>query len=138
MEFDVTNVTDNHTGRELILQYYFDINQTKNKMINFFTGTQAYENLTGASFKEKFMRTSHAELIDVRTNGEFAGGTIRGAKNIDFMSASFRDEFLKLDKEKEYFLFCRSGGRSAQACNILSKEGYKVTNLAGGIGSWPF
>lgn len=107
-------------------------------MFNLFsTGTKAYENLQGSTFKEKFASTKDAVLVDVRTAGEFSGGTIKGSKNIDFMSSSFKDQFLKLDKNKTYFLFCRSGNRSGQACNLLSKEGYKVYNLSGGVGAWP-
>lgn len=107
-------------------------------MFNLFSlGTKAYENLRGSDFKEKFKATKGAVLVDVRTLGEFKGGSLKGARHIDFMSYSFKDEFLKLDKDKEYFLFCRSGNRSGQACNVLSKEGYKVYNLAGGIGTWP-
>lgn len=107
-------------------------------MFNLFSiGTKAYENLSGREFKEKFTASKNAVLVDVRTAGEFSSGNIKGAKNIDFMSASFKDQFLKLDKGKEYFLYCRSGNRSGQASNILSKEGYKVYNLDGGIGAWP-
>ena len=106
-------------------------------MLGLFSTTKAYENLDGLEFKEKFNSANGAVLVDVRTADECSGGTIKGAKNIDFMSATFRDQFLKLDKSKEYFLFCRSGNRSGQACNALSKEGYKVYNLDGGIGAWP-
>ena len=106
-------------------------------MFNIFATTKAYENLDGLSFKERFKTTLDAVLVDVRTADECRGGTLSDAKNIDFMSSSFKDQFLKLDKSKEYFLFCRSGNRSGQACNILSKEGYKVYNLDGGIGAWP-
>lgn len=107
-------------------------------MFNLFSvGTKAYEDLRGQDFQQKFMSTPGAVLVDVRTPGEFSGGTIKGAKNIDFMSASFKAQFLKLDKSKEYFLFCRSGNRSGQACGLLAKEGYTVYNLAGGVGAWP-
>jgi rhodanese-related sulfurtransferase len=107
-------------------------------MFNLFsTGAKLYQNLSGKEFKEKFLASSQAELIDVRTPGEFRSGTIKGARNIDFLSPGFRQEFLKLPKDKEYFLFCRSGNRSGQACAMLAKEGYKVYNLSGGIGEWP-
>lgn len=106
-------------------------------MFNIFSNTKSYENLDGSEFKEKFKETPGATLVDVRTPAEFSSGTIKGAKNIDYMSASFKDQFLKLDKNKEYFLFCRSGNRSGQACNLLVKEDYKVCNLNGGIDSWP-
>ena len=106
-------------------------------MLSLFSTTTAYENMDGLEFKQKFSTTQGAVLVDVRTAGECSGGIIKGAKNIDFMSSSFKDQFLKLDKANAYFLYCRSGNRSGQACNILSKEGYKVYNLDGGIGAWP-
>lgn len=107
-------------------------------MFNLFSiGQKAYEDLRGQEFQQKFASTANAELIDVRTAGEFGSGSIKGAKNIDFMSPSFKTQFSKLNKNKEYFLFCRSGNRSGQACSILAKEGYRVYNLAGGIGTWP-
>lgn len=106
-------------------------------MFNLFaTREKAFENLKGRSFKEA-LRNSGGILLDVRTAGEFAGGTIKGAKNIDMMSRSFEESVGKLDKNKEYFLFCRSGNRSAQACAIMAKQGFKVTNLDGGIGEFP-
>jgi|DewCreStandDraft_4_1066084.scaffolds.fasta_scaffold204144_1 rhodanese-related sulfurtransferase len=103
----------------------------------FSVGSKLYENLSGTEFKEKFLASNNAMLVDVRTPGEYRAGTIKGAKNIDFMSPGFKQEFLKLPKDKEYFLFCRSGNRSGQACAMLAKEGYKVYNLAYGIDDWP-
>lgn len=107
-------------------------------MFNLFSlGTKAYENLNGAEFKAKYNQSKGAVLLDVRTPGEFRSGTIRGARNIDFMSSSFGNTIATLDKSKEYFLVCRSGSRSGQACNLMAKEGFKVYNLAGGVGQWP-
>ena len=107
-------------------------------MFNLFSiGTKIYENLKGDQFKEKYNQSKHGVLLDVRTQGEFRSGSIRGARNIDFMSASFGSQVATLDKSKEYFLFCRSGSRSGQACTLMAKEGFKVYNLAGGIGQWP-
>lgn len=107
-------------------------------MFNLFsTQTKAYKNLSGKEFKDVFQKTGNAVLLDVRTSGEFSGGTIKGAKNLDIMSPRFRDAIGKLEKNKEYFVFCRSGSRSAQACSIMASEGLKAYNLAGGIGAWP-
>jgi rhodanese-related sulfurtransferase len=108
-------------------------------MIDFFKSmfVKNYENLPGEEFKNLFQATTGAVLLDVRTKGEFQGGTIKGAKNIDLMSPSFRQEISKLDKNKTYFLFCRSGNRSGQACTFMAEQQYKVYNLAGGIGTWP-
>ena len=107
-------------------------------MFNLFSfGTKAYEELNGVEFKKTFKETPQAVLVDVRTPAEFKSGTIQGAKNIDYLSTSFSSQFEKLDKGKTYFLFCRSGARSGQACASLSKQGFKVYNLRGGIGAWP-
>jgi len=105
-------------------------------MFNLFSRAKEYEDLGGSEFKSRYNEVKGV-LVDVRTPGEFQSGSIRGARNIDFMSASFMERFTQLDKNKEYFLFCRSGARSGQACSILSKQGYKVYNLMGGVGAWP-
>jgi rhodanese-related sulfurtransferase len=106
-------------------------------MFNLFSIQRSEADLGGREFKEKFQTTSNAVLVDVRTTSEYRSGTIKGAKNIDFLSPDFKTEFLKQDKDKTYFLFCRSGGRSGQACAMLAGEGYTVYNLDGGIGEWP-
>lgn len=76
---------------------------------------------------------STAVLIDVRTADEFAAGTIPGATNIDYMHAGFSDALDKLDRTKNYYVFCEVGGRSAKAVSAMSDKGFKsVTELAGG------
>lgn len=101
--------------------------------------TKSYEDLSGTAFKNAYlMNKENAVLLDVRTPAEFMSGTIPGAKNLDIMSYDFHEAISKLDKSKTYFVFCRSGNRSAQACSMMSKLGFKAYNLAGGIGAWPF
>lgn len=107
-------------------------------MLNLFnSGPKNYEDLDGKNFKEKFGQNKNAELLDVRTAGEFASGSIPGARNLDVTSGQLQNALPDLDKSKEYFLFCRSGARSGSACQLMSDKGYKVYNLQGGIGSWP-
>ena len=93
--------------------------------------------LDGKTFRQQFEEINNAELIDVRTSAEFASGTIKGAKNMDLMSADFQSEVQKLDSQKTYFLFCRSGNRSGSAAYLFEKLGLKSFNLVGGVGSWP-
>jgi rhodanese-related sulfurtransferase len=107
-------------------------------MFNLFSfGTKAYEDLQAETFKQKLKETKGI-LVDVRTASEFKSGAITGARNIEVMSPSFLTQFAGLDKEKTYFIYCRSGARSGQACTALSKEGFKVYNLKGGIMAWPY
>ncbi|MEJ8803387.1 rhodanese-like domain-containing protein [Pontibacter sp. H249] len=96
-----------------------------------------YENLDGNTFRTKYQGSPKAELLDVRTAGEYAGGSIKGARNLDVTSAQFQQALQTMDKDKEYFVFCRSGNRSGSACDLMTAQGFKAYNLAGGIGAWP-
>lgn len=99
---------------------------------------KSYEDLNGMTFKQNFQNTSNAVLLDVRTPSEFNSQNIPGAINIDIMSYEFHDKVAELDKSKTYFIYCRSGNRSGQACHMMSELGFNTYNLVGGIGAWPF
>jgi rhodanese-related sulfurtransferase len=101
------------------------------------TGAPRNENLSGRAFKKQLEATENAVLLDVRTAGEFSGGTIPGSKNIDFLSPAFSTKVKSLSKDATYFVFCRSGNRSGQACKTMHKMGFDVRNLSGGIGDFP-
>ena len=76
-------------------------------------------------------------LVDVRTPDEYAEGHLRGAANIDWNAPGFMDQFASAcPKETPVAVYCRSGRRSAEAAQKLSKAGYTVTNLLGGIVAW--
>lgn len=96
-----------------------------------------YEDLSGPVFKSRYQESKGAILLDVRTPGEFNAGTIKGAKNINVTGTDFNSQIEKLPKDKEYFVFCRSGARSGHACRVMSSRGFKAVNLSGGIGAWP-
>ncbi len=77
------------------------------------------------------------QLIDVRTPKEFAEGYLKGAKLINFFDKDFLDQMSKLDKDKELYIYCRSGNRSGQATKKLKTMGFtKIYDLKGGIKSW--
>jgi rhodanese-related sulfurtransferase len=101
------------------------------------TETGTYKNLAPSEFQTELSRYSNGILLDVRTVPEFNGARIPKAVNIDVMSSTFYDEIAGLDKTKTYFVYCRSGGRSMQACSIMAELGFKAFNLAGGISNWP-
>ena len=74
-------------------------------------------------------------LIDVREPYEYKSGHLPKAKNIP-MENIMSSPSKYLDKEKEYFIICQSGGRSSKVCSLLDREGFKVINVAGGTGSY--
>ena len=105
-------------------------------MFGLFAKTKAFENLNPSTFASRYKEEPNGALLDVRTAGEFKGGYIPGAVNLDLMRSDFASKVNQLDKDKTYFVYCRSGSRSAQACSILTSKGFKAVNLSGGVGSW--
>ena len=79
-----------------------------------------------------------AVVLDVRTEEEFESGYIPNAINIDIrMGPSFIEEINSLDKNKSYYVYCRSGSRSSQAIQLMRELGFNDTfNLRGGILDW--
>ena len=79
-----------------------------------------------------------AVVLDVRTEGEYDEGNIANALNIDIHKGQgFIYKLEELDKTKTYYVYCRSGARSGQACKIMSVLGFeKAYNLVGGILAW--
>jgi len=76
-------------------------------------------------------------VIDVRTPQEYAAGHIRAAINIDYNSPAFKDGIGKLDKNKNYIVYCRTGARSSAARDIMEGLGFKhILNMSGGITAW--
>jgi len=76
-------------------------------------------------------------LIDVRTPGEIADGKIGDALEIDFRSSNFKKEIDNLDREKAYVVYCKSGGRSKKATDLMLELGFNnLHDLAGGYTTW--
>lgn len=108
-------------------------------MFNFFkSAPKNYEDIRSGTFHELMLQPDTI-ILDVRTAGEFAGGKIRGAKNIDIMSRNFSEQVKNLSKNKTYLIYCRSGNRSGQACEVMAGMGFEsLKNMTGGISRWPF
>ena len=90
-----------------------------------------------AEFKSYLASHDNVQLVDVRTPGEFAGGGIDGAVNIDFNSPTFEQNIQTLDKNAPVLIYCRSGGRSSKALKIFEANGFiNVLELEGGFMNW--
>ncbi len=90
--------------------------------------------LPGAEFVQNYTTTPDAVLLDVRTPREFSSGHIDTAVNIDIEDPSFATEIKKLDTSKTYFVYCRSGNRSAQAVSLMKSLGIThMYELRGGL-----
>ncbi|PID67036.1 MAG: pyridine nucleotide-disulfide oxidoreductase, partial [Fusobacteriales bacterium] len=82
----------------------------------------------------EYVKDTNAVVLDVRTKREFDAGAIEGAINIDVNN--LRNELLKLDKSKQYVVYCGVGLRAYLAQRMMVNNGYKATNLSGGYSIW--
>jgi len=87
---------------------------------------------------ENYQNDEKAVLLDVRTDEEVEEVTIPEALHIDFYKGQdFLNEVEKLDKDKNYYVYCRSGNRSGQTCMLMKQLGFDNTfNLVGGMNEW--
>lgn len=92
---------------------------------------------SAAEFADKIKNTSEAQIVDVRTKGEFKGGHIANASNVELSSPDFQSMASALDKTKPVFVYCLSGGRSAKAADYFRNEGFQeVYEMPGGMMEW--
>lgn len=103
------------------------------------SGCNTNDNIVSVSAREfdKEIKADSVQLLDVRTPQEYAEGHIDGALNINVQSDDFQQVAEKeLSKDSTILVYCRSGRRSMNAAEILTKLGYKVVNFKGGIIEW--
>ena len=74
-------------------------------------------------------------LIDVRTEGEFAAGHLRGAHLLPLDRFIEGIEALVPHKQQPVVVYCRSGARSGAAVNWMHQHGYTQARNGGGIGA---
>lgn len=84
--------------------------------------------------KAKLAQDEGAMLIDVRESHEYRAGHAPGAKLISLGVLERR--FSEIPKERQIIVICQSGMRSRQAAEILSRAGYQVLNVNGGMAMW--
>jgi rhodanese-related sulfurtransferase len=71
-----------------------------------------------------------AQIVDVRTRGEFQTGHVRGSVNIPL--DSLPNNLSKIKKDKPVITCCASGARSASALSILKSGGFSEVHNGGG------
>tara|TARA_R110002051_G_scaffold55112_2_gene102911 strand:- start:6460 stop:6768 length:309 start_codon:yes stop_codon:yes gene_type:complete len=94
--------------------------------------------LSQQEWEEQLEKDSNAVILDVRTEEEVEEGIIPNSINLDiYKGPEFIEELKKLDKTKNYYVYCRSGNRSGQACTIMNSLGIdNAFNLEGGFMNW--
>lgn len=94
------------------------------------------QNVNAATFEAK-LKDKNVVVLDVRTPGEYSTGHLPNAILLNINDPEFGAKIKKLDKNKEYLIYCRSGARSMRAATEMKNVGFtKLVNLNGGILSW--
>lgn len=70
-------------------------------------------------------------LVDVREVEEFEALHLEGAHNLPL--SQLADTYDQLDKDLLHYVICKSGMRSARACQFLAEQGYDIINVQGGM-----
>lgn len=76
----------------------------------------------------------NAQLIDVRESDEYTEVHARGAVSIPM--SEFAGRVGELDQDRDIYLICKSGGRSAKVGEYLAERGIDTINVAGGTDGW--
>lgn len=105
------------------------------------TGCSAQSDSIDTLAPQAFIKQAKADttsiILDVRTPGEYKEEHLAGAQQLDFLNTSVFDAGIKLlDKSHTYYVYCRSGKRSHNACIKMKKQGLKVFDMEGGILNW--
>ena len=96
------------------------------------------QDLTQTQWREQITQDDNALILDVRTDMEVEEGMIPNAEQINIQDAAgFMEKAKALDASKNYYVYCRSGARSGQACSIMNQLGFEnAYNLLGGFNEW--
>lgn len=95
-------------------------------------------NLSQEAWATQLASDSNACIVDVRTSEEIEEGYIPGAIHLNlYLRQAFLEALEKLDKNKNYYIYCKSGSRSGQACMLMKRMGIaNAYNLQGGFMKW--
>ncbi len=77
------------------------------------------------------LKPQGVRLIDVRSRGEYQGGHIAGAKNMDAGGSTFAQGITRLNAKHTFLVYCQSGSRSSRAAGTMRAAGLTVLDGGG-------
>ena len=101
-----------------------------------FSKGEGYKRISMDEAKTLMEKEEGYILLDVRTKGEYESGYIPGAINIPLSDIDEKIISSLPDKSQMILVYCRSGNRSREASDKLSKLGYSNVLEIGGINVW--
>lgn len=103
---------------------------------------QEFQEATITKIDKTYLKTQvlgkDVQLVDVRTTEEYEAGKIGDAVNFNVVQGdTFLEQIKTLDKSKPVYLYCKAGGRSNRAANILKVKGFtQIFDYSGGYNDW--
>ena len=98
---------------------------------------QGVQLVSAQAFSEALKTTPNATIIDVRTPEEYQMGHLQDAVNFNVLAPEFQSQVSKLDKTQPVFVYCKVGGRSADAVAKMKGLGFTtIYDMKGGYMAW--
>lgn len=90
------------------------------------------------AYLQEHVLNKDVQLVDVRTAEEYAAGHIGNAVNFNVVQGdNFLEQIKTLDKDKPVYLYCKAGGRSNRAAQLLKEMGFAdIFDYSGGYNDW--
>ncbi len=85
---------------------------------------------------EAMIAEGDVQILDVRTRAEWRMGRIEGAYSVPIGRLEKYADDLELDKDRPVVAICLTAHRSIGAVRLLSRKGYDVVQLQGGMTAW--
>jgi phage shock protein E len=105
----------------------FSCNTLEKKHTHLWSMLSFIKNLFGPSIDLAAKIREGAIILDVRSPGEYAGGHVKGSKNIPLGNISAKMETIK-KWNKPVIACCASGMRSGSAVSVLKQNGVEAYN----------
>ncbi len=104
---------------------------------SFLNREEGFKSINSQDFENAINSSNNAVLLDVRTKEEHNNERIANSILIDIYKPDFQKQIDKLDRNKQYYVYCHSGSRSYSACQLMVKMGFdQIYNLQNGIIGW--
>lgn len=94
---------------------------------------ESFENLS-AKYLDEYIWKDRTIIIDIRDEDEFMEGHVQNAINIPYDKIE-KNQF-NISNQYELILYCERGGLSLLAAKQLSKMGYRVKTVVGGLNAY--
>lgn len=94
-------------------------------------------NIRPAEARKLLQTQPHTQVLDVRSESEFAGGALPGAIHLSIADPAFVEKAANLDRSKPVLVYCAGGYRSRKAVEKLKELGFQhIEHLHRGYHSW--